>query len=258
MSNPPNATLTADAGLARRNADQPGKLPVGERLRLIVADPDPLARRGIRDSLRIDEGFVVLAEATNGVEAIELAVHHRPDLVLMEVALPGTNALSACREITTRAPEVRVVMFSLPQSQDVQIRALRAGASGLLSENAPIESIARALRAVAGGETAVPRALTSHLVDLLRFTTENGIGMRPVKSPLTAREWEVLDLICEGGSTREISAKLFLSEDTVYSHTKSMLRKLGVHSRTDAVVLAVKLRRPTLSGDSFESRRVPA
>jgi len=245
MSNPPQETGAANAGPARRNADQPGKSPIGGRLRLIVADPDPLARRVIRDSLRIDEGFVVLAEANNGVEAIELAVHYRPHLVLMEVALPGTDGLSACREITTRAPEVRVVMFSVPQSQDVQIRALRAGASGFLSKNASIESVARALRSVARGETAVTRALTSHLVDLLRSTTENGVGTRPVKSPLTAREWEVLDLICEGDSTRQISAKLFLSEDTVYSHTKSMLRKLGVHSRTDAVALAAQLRQPT-------------
>ena len=220
-----------------------GRRPPVERLRLIVADPDPLARRAIRDSLRVDEGFVVLAEAKNGVEAIELAVHYRPDLVLMEVALPGMDGLNACREISARAPEVRVVMFSVPQSQDVQIRALRAGASGFLSKNSSIESVARALRSVAGGETAVTRALTSHLVELLRSTTENGIGMRPVKSPLTTREWEVLDLICAGDSTREISAKLFLSEDTVYSHTKSILRKLGVHSRTDAVALAAQLRR---------------
>ena len=90
------------------------------------------------------------------------------------------------------------------------------------------------------------RSLTSHLVDLLRSTAENGIGMRPVKSPLTTREWEVLDLICAGDSTREISSKLFLSEDTVYSHTKSILRKLGVHSRTDAVAMAAQLRRPRL------------
>ena len=137
-------------------------------------------------------------------------------------------------------------MFSVPQDQDVQVRALRAGAAGFLSKNASIESILRALRSVAGGEAAVTRSLTSHLVELLRSTAENGIGMRPVKSPLTTREWEVLDLICAGDSTREISAKLFLSEDTVYSHTKSILRKLGVHSRTDAVAMAAQLRRPRL------------
>ncbi len=214
------------------------------RLRIIIADPDPLARRAIRDSLQEDGGFIVSAEAKDGIEAVELAVHYRPELVLMEVALPALDGISACRDITTRATDVRVVMFSVPQDRDVEIRALRAGASGFLSKNSSIESVARALRSVAGGEAAVTRALTSHLVELMRSTAENGIGMRPVKSPLTTREWEVLDLICAGESTREISARLFLSEDTVYSHTKSILRKLGVHSRVDAVAMAAQLRRP--------------
>ena len=236
--------LAARAGSVRGHA---GVRPDVDRLRVILADPDPLARRAIRDSLRADVGFVVSAEAKDGLEAVELAVHYRPDLVLMEVALPAVDGISACREITSRAPEVRVVMFSVPQDDDVQIRALRAGASGFLSKNSSIQSLARALRSVANGEAAVTRSLTSHLVDLLRSTAENGAGMRPVKSPLTTREWEVLDLICSGDSTREISAKLFLSEDTVYSHTKSILRKLGVHSRSDAVAMAAQLRRPRLS-----------
>jgi DNA-binding NarL/FixJ family response regulator len=223
-----------------------GQRPDLERLRVILADPDPLARRAIRDSLRTQGGFLVAAEARDGHEAVELAVHYRPDVVLMEVALPGIDGISACREITSRVPTVRIVMFSVPQEREVELRALRAGASGFLSKNSSIESLARALRSVAKGEAAVTRSLTSHLVDLLRSTAENGAGMRPVKSPLTTREWEVLDLICSGDSTREISAKLFLSEDTVYSHTKSILRKLGVHSRTDAVAVAAQMRRPQL------------
>ena len=126
-----------------------GTAPALERLRVILADPDPLARRAIRDSLRTEGGFVVSAEAKDGLEAIELAVHYRPDLVLMEIALPGVDGISACREITTRAPTVRVVMFSVPQDREVEVRALRAGASGFLSKNSSIESIARALRSVA-------------------------------------------------------------------------------------------------------------
>ena len=223
-----------------------GKRPPADRLRIIIADPDPLARRVIRDSLHLDGGFVVTAEAKDGVEAVELALHYRPELVLMEVGMPGLDGIGACREITSKAPNVRVVMFSVPQDQDVEIRALRAGAGGFLSKNADIEAVARALRSVASGEAAVSRSLTNHLVELLRTTAENGSGMRPVKSPLTTREWEVLDLICAGNSTREISGKLFLSEDTVYSHTKSILRKLGVHSRVEAVAVAGLLRQPKL------------
>ncbi len=221
--------------------------PTGEpqkRLRVIVADPDPLARRVIRDALTAEPGFVVSAEAKDGVEAVELATHYRPELVLMEVGLPHLDGISACREIRARAPEVRVVMLSVPQDRDTELRALRAGASGFLTKSAAIDSVGRALRSVASGEAAVSRSLTSHLIEILRSTTEDGRGMRPVKSPLTTREWEVLDLICAGLSTREISGKLFLSEDTVYSHTKSILRKLGVHSRAEAVEAAGRLRQP--------------
>jgi DNA-binding NarL/FixJ family response regulator len=214
------------------------------RLRVIVADPDPLARRVIRDSLASDRGFVVSAEAKDGIEAVELAVHYRPELVLMEVGMPVLDGISACREIVSRAPSVRVVMFAVRQERETELRALRAGASGFLSKSTSIESVERALRSVASGEAAVSRSLTSYLIEQLRYTAENGSGMRPVKSSLTTREWEVLDLICGGDSTREISRKLFLSEDTVYSHTKSILRKLDVHSRAEAADAARRLRQP--------------
>jgi DNA-binding NarL/FixJ family response regulator len=229
-----------------RSRSAPIAAEVPLRLRVILADPDPLARRVIRDALSRDRGFIVSAEAKDGVEAVELAAHYRPELVLMEIAMPVLDGVSACQEIVSRAPSVRVVMFSVPQDQDVEVRALRAGASGFLSKNTGIDSLRRALRSVARGEPAVSRALTGHLIDVLRRTSESGTGMRPVKSPLTTREWEVLDLICAGESTRDISARLVLSEDTVYSHTKSILRKLGVHSRADAVALAARLRQPSV------------
>jgi DNA-binding NarL/FixJ family response regulator len=218
--------------------------PSPERLRIVIADGDPLARRVIRDCLDADRGFVVAAEAKDGVEAVELAVHYRPEVVLMEVGLPGLGGIEACRQIIARAPDVRVVMFSVPQERDIELRALRAGASGFLSKNLEIASLGRALRCVARGEAAVSRSLTSHLVQALRATSENGAGMRPIRSPLTTREWEVLDLICSGFTTHEIARDLYLTEDTVYSHTKSILRKLGVHSRAEAAIAAARLRQP--------------
>jgi NarL family two-component system response regulator LiaR len=218
--------------------------PSSDRLTLIVADPDPLARRVVRESLQAGKGFVVAAEAKDGVEAVELAVHYRPKLVLMEVGLPRIDGIDACRQIVLSAPEVRVVIFSVGQEREVQIRALKAGANGYLSKNASISSVMQALRAVARGEAAISRHVTLHLIEVLRCTSDNGLGMRPVKSVLTGREWEVLDLICAGATTREISEVLFLSEDTVYSHSKNILRKLGVHSRSEAVAKAERMRRP--------------
>jgi two-component system, NarL family, response regulator LiaR len=232
-----------EAAWAYSNGAEQRERPT-ERLRLIVADPDPLARRVIRDSLRASSHFVVAAEARDGTEVVELATHYKPELVLMEIRLPCIDGIEACRRIVTKAPQVSVVMFSVDQDRDVEMQALRAGASGFLCKDASIESIVRALRAVAKGEAAISRHLTMRLIEMMRRTSENGIGLRPVKSPLTSREWEVLDLMCMGAATREMADALFLSEDTVYSHSKSILRKLGVHSRAEAVIAAERLRCP--------------
>ncbi|MBV9605476.1 MAG: response regulator transcription factor [Solirubrobacterales bacterium] len=218
-----------------------------DRLRLIVSDPDPLARRVVRDSLTLGEGFVVVAEAKDGVEAVELATHYRPELLLTEVGLPRQDGIAACRQIVERAPEVRVVMFSVPQPRQLEVAAMLAGASGFLSKNSSIESTVQALRSVAGGDAAISRSFTMHLIELLRQMPVDGAGMRPVKSNLTSREWEVLDLLCSGASTRDIAQLLVLTEDTVYSHAKSILRKLGVRSRREAVAEAARLRKAGLT-----------
>ena len=218
--------------------------PDTERITLIVADADPLARRVMRDSLQSSEYFVVAAEAKTGVEAVELAVHYKPHVLLTEVGLPCIDGIEACRRVTEKSPEVRVVMFDVNQDRDVEMQAIRAGAAGFLNKDASLESITRALHAVARGEAAVSRHLTMRLMEIVRRTSVNGIGLRPVKSELTSREWEVLDLLCSGAATREIADSLYLSEDTVYSHCKSIMRKLGVHSRAEAVDAAERLRLP--------------
>jgi two-component system, NarL family, response regulator LiaR len=213
-----------------------------DRVRLIIADPDPLARRMIRDSLGESSGIVVVAEARDGVELVELAIHYKPEVVLSEVALPSVDGIEACRRIHLKAPEVRIVMFTIGLNPEIEVRALRAGAAGVLSKDVSIAALTQALKGVADGEAAISRRLTMHLIEIVRRATDTGTGLRPVKSVLTSREWEVLDLMCMGASTREIAESLFLSEDTVYSHSKSILRKLGVHSRSEAVRAAERLR----------------
>ena len=213
-------------------------------IHVVIGDADPIARRVIRDVLEGQAGFVIPAEATSGVEVVELSIHYRPDLTLMEASLPGTDGLTPVREIRDRAPEVRVLIFSQHDDEGTQLEALRAGASGFLSKDVPLATVARVVRSVVAGESAFSRRLTMRLIERLRELPEGGIGMRPVQSPLTEREWEILDFFCQGKDTKQIAETLVLSEETIHSHSKSVLRKLKVHSRQEAVEVAQRLRVP--------------
>jgi two-component system, NarL family, response regulator LiaR len=217
-----------------------------DRPRVLVADPDRLARRALTDSLRTDGGFAVIGQASDGVEAVELACHYRPDIVLVATSLTGLDAVTACERIVSRTPQTRVVMLATSADLDLEMRAVRAGASGFVIKSAEVSTIKRALAIVSAGHAIISPELTGVLVDRLRRTPADGTGTRPVKSALTNREWEILDLMCGQMGTREIADALFLSPETVNSHVKNVLKKLGVHSRAAAVEAASLLRTDVL------------
>jgi two-component system, NarL family, response regulator LiaR len=206
----------------------------------IVVDDDAIARRTIRESLQ-RAGVEVIAEAENGRKAVELALRHRPDVVLMDVVMPEMDGIAATREILKHAPEQRVLILTTSDDDEMGLLGLRVGASGFLTKNLDVDVLPRALTGVMNDEAAISRRLSMRVVEQMRKPAAPG-GMRPVKSPLTTREWEVIDLIGSGKSTDQIAAELVLSGETVRSHVKNILRKLDAHSREEAVAITQRMR----------------
>ncbi len=211
-------------------------------MRVLIADDDPLARQAIRGVLDSDASYVVCGEAASGSEAINLASLRRPDMIVMDVVMPELDGIAATRRILRSIPETKVVVFSATTDDDLALLALRAGATGFLTKGNDIAALPRVLRRVGDGEAAIPRGLATQLVERLRLGPDGPEGVRPVRSELTAREWEVLDLLCAERSTAEVATELEMSIETVRSHVKHILRKLNVHSRAEAVRLAEGMR----------------
>jgi DNA-binding NarL/FixJ family response regulator len=211
---------------------------------VIICDDDPLVRRLVRDALQL-AGITVIAEAANGREALELTRFYRPEVVLMDVVMPGMDGIEATSRIVAEVPETRVVMLTGSEDDELALMGLRAGAVGYLTKDISVPAIPRALRGANAGEAAISRHLAMKLIERMRMVPEAGVGIRPVRSVLTPREWEVLDLLCGGESTDAIADTLVLSVETVRSHVKNLLRKLGVRSREEAVALAGNLRAPS-------------
>jgi two-component system, NarL family, response regulator LiaR len=214
----------------------------GDDVRLIVVDPDPQSRRTFVDALRLDGRFAVIAQAETSLEAVELARYYNPQLVVIAASPEGIDAIGVVEQLAESAPDVGVVLVSASRDLELETRAVRAGAAGFLDRTAGGAAIAHGLKRASLGESVISREMTRHLVERLRRTPEDGNGIRPVKSSLTDREWEILDLICTGSTTREMADGLFLSRETVNSHVKRILRKLGVHSRIDAIAMAGRMR----------------
>jgi len=209
-------------------------------LRVVVADDDPLARRTIKDSLR-RAGMSVVADAHDGREAVEYTLYYRPDIVLMDIVMPGLDGIAATRRILKDRPDQVIVLLSSTDEDELAILGLQAGAAGFLSKEVDLEILPRTLQGAHDGEAVVSRRLAMRLVEHLRRAPQTA-GLRPIKSGLTPREWEVLDLVCERRTTDEIAESLVLSPETVRSHVKHILRKLDARSREEAITIARRIR----------------
>lgn len=213
-------------------------------MRVVITDDDPLARRALRDALQ-ERGFHVIADAADGREAVELGIHYRPDVILMDIVMPGLDGVQATAQLQDRAPEVRVLLLTRSADAEMAVAGLRVGAAGFMRKDTELELLAQAVRDTAAGQSVVDPVVVARLVDQLRDAPEAGIGLRPVSSTLTDREWEILDGLCVGLNPDQIADAFVVSVETVRSHVKSIFRKLDVHSQAEAIELAASLRRPS-------------
>lgn len=205
------------------------------RIVIVIADDNDPMRRSVRLALEQD-GFIVSAEGTTAPDAIAAALADPPDLCLLDVDIPG-GGITAAEEIRSQLPETRVVMLSETQDESDFFAALEAGASGYLPNEVDPARLGPALRDVVNGGAALPRALTARLIEEFRARARYGQSglVRRSKRDLTSREWEVMDCLLEGLSTRRIAKRLFITETTVRRHVGTVLKKLGVASREAAV-----------------------
>ena len=209
--------------------------------RVLIAAADPLVRRALQSVLAAPE-FELVSETANANEALAVAREHSPHVALVDVILEDGDGLETAGRIVREAPNTRVIVLSASDDDEKALRALRNGARGYLRKDIELDALPRAVNGVIRGEAAISRRLSMNVIEELRKTPSPGPGMRPTVSELTPREWQVLDLLTTGASTADIAVDLVLSPETVLTHVKNILKKLGVHSRRDAIRQAERLR----------------
>src|SRR5690349_4491194 len=209
---------------------------------IVLADDQPLLRRGFRMILEAEPDLTVVGEAGNGEEAVELARRHRPDVALMDIRMPGTDGIEATQRITAAGPLPRVLVLTTFDLDEYAFGALRAGASGFLLKDVRPAELVAAIRTVATGDAVVSPRVTRRLLEeyaqLAPVPATQRAERYPRLSTLTGREGEVVEAVARGLSNAEIAAALSVSETTVKSHVGRILAKLGLRDRVQIVVLA--------------------
>ncbi len=206
-----------------------------DRLRVIVADDHPLFREGVVHSLSLEEDIEVVAEAASGTEAVRLATELLPDVVVMDLGMPKGGGIEATRQIAASMPATAVLVLTVSEDRDDLLEVLKAGARGYVLKGVAAHGLVHAVRAVTHGEVYVTPALASSI--LHEMTREETVD--PFER-LTPREQDILELVAEGRTNREIGEQLYLAEKTVKHYMTNVLQKLHVRSRVEAALLAQK------------------
>jgi two-component system, NarL family, response regulator NreC len=210
-----------------------------ERIRCVIADDHELVRYGVRRLLEDAHDFVVVAEAGDAAEALKLTLEHRPDLVLLDIGMPGMSSFEAGRLIEEHCPGSRIVYLTMHEDREYVQQALRSGASGYLLKDTPTPLLLRALREVRRGERSwSPQILAQLRQDAARHSGVVQVPLR--RSTLTDREREVMKLLAEGRTVRQAATELGVSVKTVEAHKFNLMRKLDIHNKAQLVTVAIQ------------------
>jgi two-component system NarL family response regulator len=213
----------------------------GDAIRVIICDDHALFRRGLTMVLESEDGIEVVGEAEDGADAVARAEELAPDVVLMDVRMPNISGIEATRAIADIVPTAKILMLTVSDEEADLYEAIKAGATGYLLKEISIEEVATAIHAVMGGQSLISPSMASKLLSEFTNLAKKVDERQAVPTPrLTDRELEVLKLVAQGLTNREIASELFISDNTVKNHVRNILEKLHLHSRMEAVVYAVR------------------
>jgi two-component system NarL family response regulator len=210
---------------------------------VLIVDDHALFRRGLEMVLNEEADIELVGEASDGAEAVERAGESLPDVVLMDIRMPRSSGIEACRAMKEVAPSAKIVMLTISDEEEDLFEAIRAGASGYLLKDIPYDEVADVVRAVHGGQSLINPSMAAKLLTEFAALAKRDESERAERVPaprLTDREIEVLKLVARGMNNRDIAKELFISENTVKNHVRNILEKLQIHSRMEAVMIAVR------------------
>ena len=214
-----------------------------EPIRTLIVDDHALFRRGLEIVLVSEPDIEVVGQAGDGTEAVQKAGESVPDIVLMDVRMPRSSGIQACRAIKDVAPSAKIIILTMSDEEEDLFEAIRAGASGYLLKDIPLDDLAEAVRSVHGGQSLISPSMAGKLLTEFATLARRDAEEPPRQVPapkLTDREMQVLKLVARGMNNRDIAKELFISDNTVKNHVRNILEKLQIHSRMEAVMVAVR------------------